>query len=59
VQHSEYIEAAMEAFVQPVVNAVNLQLLQADAQLVAVSAVLSALCEAWSSNILAQKIRFR
>ena len=59
MQHSEYIEAAMEAFVQPVVNAVNLQLLQADAQLVAVSAVLSALCEAWSSNILAHKIRFR
>jgi len=57
VQHSEYIETAMELLIQPVVNGVNE--LQADSQLVAISAAVSALCEAWSSNILAHKIRFR
>jgi len=57
VQHSEYIEAAMELLIQPVVSGVSE--LQTDAQLVAVSAVVSALCEAWSTNILAHKIRFR
>jgi len=57
VQHSEYIESAIESLVEPTVNGVKQ--LQMDAQLVAMSAVVSALCEAWSSNILTHKIRFR
>jgi len=57
VQHSEYIELAMEMLVQPVVVAVNQ--LQTDAQLTALTAAVTSLCEAWSSNILTHKIRFR
>jgi len=57
VQHSEYIESAMELLIQPVVSGVSL--LQTDAQLVAMSAAITALCEAWSTNILTHKIRFR
>ena len=57
MQHSEYIESAIESLVEPTVNGVKQ--LQMDAQLVAMSAVVSALCEAWSSNILTHKIRFR
>jgi len=58
VQHSEYVELAMDQLIQPVINAAS-RLLQSDAQLMTVSTAVTALCEAWSSNILARKIRFR
>jgi len=57
VQHSEYVESAMELLVQPIVAATDH--LQTDAQLTALTTALSALCEAWSTNILSHKIRFR
>jgi len=47
----------MELLVQPVVVAVNQ--LDDDSQHSALTAVISAFCEAWSSNILTRKIRFR
>ena len=57
VQHSEYVESAVELLVEPVLRAVNQ--LHVDSQISAMTLAITAFCEAWSSSILARKIRFR
>jgi len=57
VQHSEYIESAMDLLVQPVVGGIHQ--LQRDAQLIVASTAVTALVDGWTSNVLARKIRFR
>ena len=47
----------MELLVEPVLRAVNQ--LHIDSQISAMTLAIAAFCEAWSSNILARKIRFR
>jgi len=47
----------MELLIEPVITGVRR--LHVEAQLIAVSAAVTSLCEAWSTNILQHKIRFR
>lgn len=57
MQHLEYIERAVDSLLEPVVSGVSR--LQPMARLDALSAALTSMCDAWTSNILTKKIRFR
>ena len=57
IQNSDYIERAMEYLIQPVITATSR--FKPESQLLALSTAISGLCEAWTTSILSQKIRFR
>jgi hypothetical protein len=56
IQHNDYIESAMETLIQPVLTSMNW--LQMDGQVLALSTAVTAVCEAWTSYFLTQKVRF-
>lgn len=56
VQHLEYIERAVDSLLEPVVSGVSR--LQSMARFDVLSAALTSMCDAWTSNILTKKIRF-